>query len=44
MRFHVIDSVISQSGFNSRSTFYRVFKETTGLSPGAFLAQKRNMA
>ncbi|MBU2555644.1 MAG: helix-turn-helix transcriptional regulator [Bacteroidetes bacterium] len=41
---HVIDSVISQSGFNSRSTFYRVFKETTGLTPSAFLVQKRSTA
>lgn len=28
-----MDSVVAESGFQSRSTFYRVFKETTGLTP-----------
>ncbi len=34
---HVIESVIQQSGFSSRSTFYRVFKQITGLTPSAYL-------
>lgn len=39
---YVIESVIEQSGFNSRSTFYRVFKQTTGKTPGDFLNQQHN--
>jgi len=31
-----IESVAGDSGFQSRSTFYRVFKETTGLTPKEF--------
>lgn len=31
-----LDSVVADSGFNGRSTFYRVFKESTGLTPKEF--------
>ncbi len=37
---HVIESVIEQSGFKSRSTFYRVFKQKTGQTPSEFLAER----
>jgi AraC-like DNA-binding protein len=30
---HVIESIITDSGFKSRSTFFRVFKEFTGITP-----------
>jgi len=33
----VIESVFRDSGFNSRSTFFRVFKEFTGETPGHYL-------
>ncbi len=32
-----ITTIAELSGFNSKSTFYRVFKSETGLSPGEFL-------
>lgn len=32
-----IDSIGESSGFNSRATFYRVFKDITGLTPKRFL-------
>ncbi len=35
-----IDSVYSECGFRSRSTFFLVFKRTTGLSPAAWLASE----
>lgn len=31
-----IDAVAFESGFNDRKTFHRVFKQFTGLTPGAF--------
>lgn len=37
----VVESVISDSGFKSRSTFFRVFKETTGMTPGEFWQEKK---
>jgi AraC-like DNA-binding protein len=33
----VIESIIKQAGFNSRATFYRVFKQTTGSTPSEYL-------
>lgn len=36
----VIDSVVTESGFKSRATFYRVFKESTGLTPKDFVKRK----
>ena len=35
---HVIESVVTESGFKSRSTFYRVFKESTGVTPKEFIS------
>lgn len=37
---HVIDSIIEQSGFKSRATFYRVFKQTTGKTPSELIQQR----
>ena len=34
---YVIESIIENSGFKSRSTFFRVFKEITGETPGHFI-------
>lgn len=34
---YVIESIIEQSGFKSRSTFFRVFKEMTHETPGVFI-------
>ena len=36
---HVIESVVKESGFKSRSTFYRVFKESTGVTPTEFIGE-----
>lgn len=36
----VIESVYRDSGFNSRSTFFRVFKEFTGETPGHYIQHK----
>lgn len=33
---YVIDAIVEQAGFKSRSTFYRVFKQMTGKTPGEF--------
>lgn len=38
---YVIESIIEESGFNSRSTFFRVFKEFTGETPGHFLQNNK---
>lgn len=40
---HVIESVIDQSGFKSRSTFYRVFKQTTGETPTEYISNNSNL-
>ena len=34
---YVIESIVAQSGFKSRSTFYRVFKQITGQTPSEFM-------
>lgn len=34
---YVVESVISDAGFKSRSTFFRVFKELTGITPGQYM-------
>ncbi|MFA9393049.1 MAG: helix-turn-helix domain-containing protein [Prolixibacteraceae bacterium] len=38
----VVESVYHDSGFKSRSTYFRVFKEFTGLTPGAYLNKCRS--
>lgn len=38
----VIESIIADSGFKSRSTFFRVFKDNTGITPGEYWHQQRN--
>jgi len=35
-----LDSLASFSGFNSKSTFYRVFKELEGITPSEFISEK----
>lgn len=37
----VVESVVSDAGFKSRSTFFRVFKETTGVTPGDYWRKTR---
>ncbi|MDA3878977.1 MAG: helix-turn-helix domain-containing protein [Prolixibacteraceae bacterium] len=34
---HVVESIAKESGFKSRSTYFRVFKEFVGETPGEFL-------
>ena len=34
---YTLEGLAYQSGFNSRSTFYRAFQKTTGKMPSAFL-------
>jgi AraC-like DNA-binding protein len=38
---YVIESVINQSGFKARSTFYRVFKEITGETPSGYIRRNK---
>lgn len=38
---HSILSIALDSGFNSEASFYRIFKNHTGLSPKAFVASQR---
>ena len=37
---YTILSAAYESGFNSSSTFYRIFKEHTGMQPKAFIERK----
>ncbi len=39
-RYKSLMGIAQDAGFNSKSTFNRVFKEFTGVSPSAFLARK----
>jgi AraC-like DNA-binding protein len=39
---HVIESVIQDSGFKSRSTFFRVFKEFAGITPGQYIKKAQD--
>lgn len=34
---HSIDSIVNEAGFNSRATFYRVFKEYCGMTPTEYI-------
>lgn len=36
-----IESVVTVAGFNSRSTFYRVFKEYTGMTPTEYIKESK---
>lgn len=36
-----IEQILDESGFNSRTTFYRIFSEFTGLKPTEFLQEHR---
>ncbi|NPD45846.1 MULTISPECIES: AraC family transcriptional regulator [unclassified Lentimicrobium] len=38
-----IDSVVTDSGFNSRSTFYRVFKEYCEMTPTEYIKQSKEI-
>nr|WP_262911102.1 helix-turn-helix domain-containing protein [Phocaeicola barnesiae] len=35
-----VDTIYTQAGFGSRTTFYRQFKQLTGLTPKQFLKQR----
>lgn len=37
VKVYTIDSIAEASGFNSRSTFYRVFQNVFGMSPSQYL-------
>ncbi len=37
-----LESVVGESGFQARSTYYRVFKELTGLTPKEYIANSRS--
>lgn len=37
-----LESVVTDSGFQARSTYYRVFKEMTGFTPKEFMLNKEN--
>ncbi len=39
-----IDSIYTECGFRSRSTFFTVFKKSTGTTPAAWLAEQRAMS
>lgn len=39
---HSLESVINETGFNSRATFFRVFKELTGETPNEFIKKRNN--
>ncbi len=40
-KLYTIDSIAETSGFNSRSTFYRVFQNVFGMSPSQYLEIQR---
>ena len=37
-RHLTVEAIAAEVGFNSRASFYRVFKKATGRTPGDFLA------
>jgi len=38
---HSIDSVVGEAGFNSRATFYRVFKDYCGMTPTEYIQKAK---